>query len=150
MICKLRGVSSDEENRNRLDTVRQPDRIFTVAGFGHHLYIRLPVRYPAGVFKHAGATRVDIELHFRGCMVSITIKDNGSGYDTPPSVTDFVRQGKLGLTEIHEKAQSIGATVTMQSQPGIGTKIDLIIPALDIPVNKPTVKASSAPSRESF
>jgi len=102
------------------------------------------------VVEHASATRVDIELLFRGCMVRITIKDNGVGYDTPHKAVDFARQGKLGLTEVREKAQSIGAIVTMQSQPGIGTRIDLIIPSLDIPVEKMAIKATTALSKKSL
>lgn len=73
------------------------------------------------VRKHSLATDVDIELQFHSDSVELTIVDNGHGFDLPKEINEFVRTGKLGLIGIQERAELLGGTVAIQSEPGKGT-----------------------------
>jgi len=70
------------------------------------------------VAKHSGATRADVQLVCSGSGVTLTISDNGRGFDVNMS-----SQKSLGLGIIRERALEIGAAVKITSQPGQGTKI---------------------------
>ena len=80
------------------------------------------------VWRHAEATQVEIVLEFEGKNVRITVSDNGKGFILPPTINDLARDGKLGLAGMHERAQLLSGTLTVQSQPGEGTRITLEIP----------------------
>jgi two-component system nitrate/nitrite sensor histidine kinase NarX len=70
------------------------------------------------IAKHAGASRVDIQLQSETDAVELRIRDDGRGFDpeqTPP--------GHYGLSMMHERAAAVGATLSITSQPGHGTEI---------------------------
>ena len=70
------------------------------------------------IAKHAGASRVDIQLHYAAGAVELRIRDDGRGFDpeqTPP--------GHYGLSMMRERATAMGATLSITSQPGHGTEI---------------------------
>jgi signal transduction histidine kinase/ligand-binding sensor domain-containing protein len=73
------------------------------------------------VFKHADATQV--WFHF-GCYdreVILTISDDGQGF-----AQEDVPAGHLGLGIMAERAESIGADLTLVSQPDEGTTLRLV------------------------
>ncbi|MDI6694408.1 MAG: PAS domain S-box protein [Anaerolineales bacterium] len=70
------------------------------------------------IAKHAGASRVDIQLQYEANAVELRIRDDGRGFDleqTPP--------GHYGLSMMHERAAAVGANLSIVSQPGHGTEI---------------------------
>ena len=70
------------------------------------------------IAKHAGASRVDILLQIEAGVVELRIQDDGCGFDpdqTPP--------GHYGLSMMRERANAMGATLSITSQPGYGTEI---------------------------
>ena len=70
------------------------------------------------VIKHARASQVTLSLHNYPEQVELRIKDDGRGFD-PSHVTP----GHLGLGIMRERAQSLGITFEIASQPGQGTEI---------------------------
>ena len=73
------------------------------------------------VRKHADATvvRVDIES---GADLSITIADNGRGFKPD------IATGGFGLESMRQRAELIGARLTVSSEPSDGTRIELVVP----------------------
>ncbi|MFL7793068.1 MAG: histidine kinase [Anaerolineae bacterium] len=69
------------------------------------------------VARHACATRVDVDLRCIPEQVSLTIEDNGVGFD--PSEA---HKG-LGLGHMRERIMEVGGVLSVDSQPGIGTTI---------------------------
>jgi len=70
--------------------------------------------------RHAQAAQVKISMHYEGDWVDLVIWDDGIGFDpahTPP--------GHYGLSIMKERAQSIGAILTVESHLSGGTTIDL-------------------------
>jgi NarL family two-component system sensor histidine kinase LiaS len=69
------------------------------------------------VARHACATRVDVDLRCIPEQVSLTIEDNGVGFD--PSEA---HKG-LGLGHMRERIMEVGGVLSVESQPGIGTTV---------------------------
>ncbi|NCF64458.1 MAG: PAS domain S-box protein [Chloroflexi bacterium] len=70
------------------------------------------------VAKHAEASEVLIELSGRPNGILLSIRDDGRGFD--PQV---IPSGHLGIGIMRERAQKIGATLQIDSEPGDGTAV---------------------------
>lgn len=79
------------------------------------------------VKKHSKATHVDVQLDSSETGMSIVIRDDGLGFDVPKDVHRYGLTGKLGILGMHERAQSIGASLTIESIKGHGTKVTISI-----------------------
>ncbi len=88
--------------------------------------IRIIQESLANVRKHARATTATIDLRNRDGHVVLTVVDDGVGVEQAsksPSV--FPR---FGVTTMRERAESIGGTFAIDSQPGRGTTVRVEIP----------------------
>lgn len=75
------------------------------------------------VVKHAKAEHAELRITFDDSTVQMEVSDNGSGFVTPNSPTEFAPNGHFGLLGIHERADLIGARLEIESALGRGTKI---------------------------
>mgnify|MGYP000123671124 CR=1 FL=1 len=75
------------------------------------------------VHRHSGASEANVIVKHQRNEVSITISDNGKGFEVPKQLSDFAGQGKLGFTGMAERAHLIGGDLEVNSQVGKGTKI---------------------------
>jgi two-component system sensor histidine kinase DegS len=75
------------------------------------------------VWKHSGASRVDIEVDFGKFGVKVRINDNGRGFDSQDTWLSITQNGKMGVVGMQERARLINATFSIQSRPGEGTQI---------------------------
>jgi PAS domain S-box-containing protein len=73
--------------------------------------------------KHACATKFHACLSFHSDAVRLELRDNGKGF----FVNDVNGRG-IGLIGMKERAQQIGATLAITSEPGKGTKIVAVSP----------------------
>ena len=77
--------------------------------------------------KHGGATRVDVKLVFGGEALSLSIADDGCGFNaTMPFGTDH-----LGLSGMKMRVASCGGTLSIESAPGRGTTVSVRVPYED-------------------
>jgi two-component system sensor histidine kinase DegS len=80
------------------------------------------------IWKHAGATSAEITIEFGDTETRVTVKDNGKGFHVQP-VTDNLRDGKLGLAGMRERASLLGGTLKVESAEGKGTTLTTVLPA---------------------
>lgn len=73
----------------------------------------------SNVDKHAEATRVDVVWDVQGGTGTLTISDNGRGFDPGRGIRDSA----YGLVGMRERADVVGARLTVRSTPGKGTQI---------------------------
>ncbi len=73
--------------------------------------------------KHAGAQRVDVHLEQRDTGIELRVSDDGAGFDPRQD-----RPGHLGLRTMRERADAIGATLDIDSAPGRGSTVSVIVP----------------------
>ncbi|MEJ7583411.1 MAG: GAF domain-containing protein [Acidimicrobiales bacterium] len=76
------------------------------------------------VLKHAGASRVGLGLHAEGAGVTLTISDDGVGFE-PDAVGGPPR---YGLTGMRERASFLGGSMHIRSRVGEGTTLTLVLP----------------------
>jgi signal transduction histidine kinase len=77
--------------------------------------------------KHSGASRVNIRLNDAEDSLSIGVRDDGIGFD--PAV---VKSG-YGILGMSERATRLGGTFTLDSAPGCGVSIEVLVPKLETP-----------------
>jgi PAS domain S-box-containing protein len=82
----------------------------------------------SNVKRHSEATRASVKLDCRGERISMTVSDNGKGFDLLPRLGDWARSGKLGLTGMRERATLLGGTLRVESKPGEGTTVTIELP----------------------
>jgi len=80
------------------------------------------------VWRHSGATSAGIKVDFDAGKTTVTVNDNGQGFKFTGDIGDMARAGKLGLAGMQERAQLVGGTIEVQSQPGKGTSITVNVP----------------------
>lgn len=68
--------------------------------------------------KHSRADKVTIHLVLTGREAQLTIADNGRGFEGAP-----YSNGQLGLGIMRERAESVGARLTIRSAPAGGTTV---------------------------
>jgi signal transduction histidine kinase len=86
------------------------------------------------VVKHARADQVDVLLRCVACasgeegvgwtVLELKVVDDGRGFDP-----ERVSHDCLGLGIMRERVESIDAALTVESQPGHGTRVTVVWPA---------------------
>jgi two-component system nitrate/nitrite sensor histidine kinase NarX len=71
--------------------------------------------------KHAKASQVEIGLKQDETMIELIVRDDGLGFDFKQPRP----AGHYGLSMMRERAEAIGALLTITSQPGHGTELTL-------------------------
>lgn len=74
------------------------------------------------VARHAGARKVLIQAHWTDRVFSLTIQDDGIGFD-PSQGT-----GGSGLENLRHRAAALAGTLTLESRAGAGTRVHLEVP----------------------
>jgi len=82
----------------------------------------------ANIVRHAQATRVALRLAKTEQHVHLDIQDDGVGFAVPQDWLDLARHGHLGLVGMRERAEAVGGSLAVDSQPGQGTRIRVTIP----------------------
>lgn len=80
------------------------------------------------VIKHSQATHVNIHLHFEEKNVQISVMDNGIGFDRNQVQQRRTSRPSLGVAGMEERAALLDGTVSIQSRPGYGTEVKVLIP----------------------
>ena len=72
------------------------------------------------VAKHAGASKLEIDLKHKENAIELSIRDDGRGFDP-----DKTASGHYGLGMMRERAEAVGARLTISSRSGHGTKLTI-------------------------
>ena len=76
------------------------------------------------IAKHAQATQVQVTLQFDPDEVSVSVQDNGLGFE-PAKVS---RRGHFGLLGMRERVLALHGQIELDSAPGEGTRIAIHVP----------------------
>lgn len=75
------------------------------------------------IIRHSRASRVDIGLTM-GSQLEVEVRDNGLGFD----VTQARKKKSFGLLGMQERAIALGGHVEIESAPGRGAAVRLVVP----------------------
>jgi signal transduction histidine kinase len=74
--------------------------------------------------RHSRASKVSVSIEYAQ-GVTIRVRDDGIGFVVPQRLSDLAEAGHYGLMGMQERAQLVGALLSVTSQPGSGTEIDV-------------------------
>jgi signal transduction histidine kinase len=141
LIYELRPLTLQQEGlvgalRQRLETVERRARVET------QLVVDAPLELPADVeqslyriaqealnnaLKHSAATQVTIHVGLEGRILRLAVIDNGQGFD----LESFKDRTGIGLASMRERAESLGGRLLIDSTPGQGTCVEVLVPLSD-------------------
>ncbi len=119
-------------------SLTRDSRAITAAVTVHGEARRLPADAELALFRiaqeglrnaeqHSGGRRVEIELSFGQREVTLSVSDDGIGFNVPPSLDDLAAQRRLGLLGMQERARLAGAEFSLESAPGRGTRVNVCL-----------------------
>jgi signal transduction histidine kinase len=71
--------------------------------------------------RHADAASIDVTWDTDGDVGTLTVTDDGAGFD----LSRGVRDGARGLIEMRERADAIGARLDIRTEIGKGTTVEV-------------------------
>jgi two-component system, NarL family, sensor histidine kinase UhpB len=94
--------------------------------------------------KHARARKAWVSLSEDAGEVRASVRDDGQGFDAPAVLRTPWQDRGLGLAGMQERVMLLNGTITIESQPGQGTRMEICIP---VPVpNEARVEAPAMPA----
>ena len=87
-------------------------------------FYRIAQEALSNIIRHAQASRATLQIRFDE-IVSMTVSDNGTGFETPLVLADIASSGHFGLMGMYERADLIGAKLTINATPGKGTQLNI-------------------------
>lgn len=137
LVYQLRPLALEQEGlvgalQHRLDAVEKRAGLETTlilegtielaAAIEEGLY-RIAQETLNNALKHANATTVTVRLHACSDTVELEVVDNGSGFDPDTAI----HAGGLGLVSMRERAERMGASLAVESAPGKGTTVRVVM-----------------------
>ena len=123
---KLAAVLGADQNSPAFRVIVEGERQ-KISPMLHDEVYRIAREVMRNAFMHAGANKVETEIRYDKNQLRLRVRDDGRGLD--PKVLDVTRRpGHWGLAGIRERAQQIGAQLTIWSEDGAGTEIELTVP----------------------
>jgi ligand-binding sensor domain-containing protein/signal transduction histidine kinase len=109
------SVAVEGESRNLHPILR--DEIYRIAGESMR-----------NAFRHARARKVEVEIRYDEEQFRLRVRDDGRGID-PAILSRQGSEGHFGLGGMRERAALIGGKLTVWSEIGAGTEVELCVPA---------------------
>lgn len=123
----MRNYASEWESRCGIKVLSTLDTTPTELPPQHELAVyRVLQEALQNVHKHAHATTVGVVWQRSPSSWALHITDDGSGFDLVKAAR---RAKSVGLLSMRERAELIGGSLQVQSMPGKGTAVTLLVPA---------------------
>ncbi|MFV9549898.1 tetratricopeptide repeat protein [Algibacter sp. PT7-4] len=74
------------------------------------------------IYKHAGATQVNISFNLKNNVICLIIEDNGDGFDVNKA------KSGIGLKNMNSRINNINGSVQITSEKNVGTKVTIEVP----------------------
>jgi len=89
--------------------------------------LRIIQEAATNVRRHAKADHIIVSLARDNNWLKVSIQDNGIGFDY-----ENIAEDRLGLRIMRERAASIQGNIKVESSPGSGTEITVLMPMLTV------------------
>ncbi|HLF00718.1 MAG TPA: sensor histidine kinase [Anaerolineales bacterium] len=82
--------------------------------------------------KHAEAAHIWVRVKLpKADIAALEIQDDGVGFDVGAVTSSYDRRGSLGMVNMRERTELVNGAIKLESAPGRGTKITILIPLSD-------------------
>lgn len=78
--------------------------------------------------KYAEADFIDVRFWREGDLFIVQVQDDGVGFDLEEVNSSYNERGSLGLVNMRERAERISGSLRVESAPGSGTTVTMVIP----------------------
>lgn len=78
----------------------------------------------SNAFRHAGGMGQKVEANISNGVLQLSVSDSGPGF-APDKISMPTDKGGLGLAGLRERVESLGASFSIQSAPGEGTRLEM-------------------------
>ena len=90
----------------------------------HHL-LRIGQEAITNAVKHAHPKKIQVQLDYGVASVTLSVRDDGQGFEPKTVVAGG---DHFGLQGLQTRARKLNATFKISSEPGHGTRIELVMP----------------------
>jgi signal transduction histidine kinase len=118
----LKEVAIDWAHRSEIEVEVNVQECGPLSLEGEQTLYRIAQEALANVARHSGATHVDLRLGDEGGVVTMSIADDGCGFDPRGEYSG------MGLLSMRERAEALGGELVIESEPGRGTRISVTLP----------------------
>ena len=80
------------------------------------------------IIKHAQARNVKVSIHKRSNQIRTVIQDDGVGFDSSKVGSEVFKTSRFGLFSIREQLENLGGNFEIESEPGQGTTVTVVVP----------------------
>jgi len=87
------------------------------------LLFRIAQEALSNIRRHAKASIAAVKLEIGDDSVTMTLSDNGKGFEVPERIEDLAGIGKLGIMGMSERARLLSGTLEIKSELGKGTQV---------------------------
>jgi signal transduction histidine kinase len=78
--------------------------------------------------RHADPHRIEVRVAREPDRISLSVRDDGKGFDSAPTLEAAALGGHLGVVGMRERVRAHGGTFTLTSRVGAGTTISVTLP----------------------
>ncbi len=82
----------------------------------------------SNIRKHAGATRVTLNLEFHKDELLVQVRDNGQGFNLSQTLNSAITVGHLGLLGMKQRVEMLGGDINIKTSEGNGTTVTFTFP----------------------
>jgi signal transduction histidine kinase len=82
----------------------------------------------SNITRHAQAKHASLSINFSPNIVTLMVEDDGVGFNLPDNPAEYAAKGHFGLLGLRERAELIGATLSIKSSAGKGTSLMVTLP----------------------
>jgi signal transduction histidine kinase/ligand-binding sensor domain-containing protein len=128
-LSAIRGYLETEADRTglRIDVESSPDLVDFPAEVEITAF-RLIQAAVSNVIRHAHASVVEVSIRLVDESLSLTIRDDGVGFDPGTVMNPSASGSSVGLVGMKERVQILGGEFSIESEPGRGTRVVVRIP----------------------
>jgi two-component system NarL family sensor kinase len=80
------------------------------------------------VVEHARAHKVKVSIKRLGEQISVTVEDDGVGFDPAEVTLMAAGKGEFGLFSIRERLERSGGHLEIESKPRCGCRVTIVAP----------------------
>ncbi len=124
LLLSLQKLAQSAVERGKLNlSLSLPEQMPPLSPGVEQCIYRIAQEALENVVYHANAQTLAVQLTISDEVIHLRVEDDGLGFDTKQSQ----ETGHYGLAGMRERAQAAGGELTISSQPGQGTQIQLTL-----------------------
>jgi signal transduction histidine kinase len=128
LLGALHERLSSVERRAGVEARVLADEMIDLPASVEEAFYRIAIEALNNALKHAAATATTIYVRTNDRRVELEVVDNGKGFD----LIQTQDRGGIGLISMRERAEKLGASFTITSAPGQGTRVHVQVQQQDM------------------